>query len=152
MGKCESCCRDRNEVKKHMRYNLEHRSDNYLRGKREKSIHKLNTNRLYYIGSGAAALGGGITICATLGLGALMVAPPTAVSIVECAASYDRAECAKIRLQIISEILKKREKENKLYLDTYSNIEVQQAVPMQIFVSPQEEYTEEDFLLDNSYI
>jgi hypothetical protein len=130
MGNCNNCCRDRKEVEKYIRHNLEHRSDTYLRGKRKKSEYKLKTNSLYCFGSGAAAIGGTITTFATGGLGGVISIPPTAVSVVECLASYNRTQCAKIRLQIISDILTKREKQNVLYLDTHSNIQIQEAIPL----------------------
>ena len=146
MGGMNSCCRDRKLVEKHTRYNMTHRADEYLRGKLEKGNHKKKANRLYCVGTGCAALGGAISIIATGGLAAIVSIPPTVVSAVECVAAHDRAECAKIKTEVISSILENRERRRVLYLDTYSNIKIQ---PTEVYTDFHGEYNENDALVVN---
>ena len=133
-------CRDHKTVKKNIRHNLEYCSDSFLREKLEKSIHKLNTNTLYLMGTTAAAFGSIISILISADWAAIIAIPPTAVSIVECFSSYDKRECAKIRIDVIKNILKNREKKGVLYLNNFSNIKIQTTIDI-------DNYTENDSFL-----
>ena len=142
MVNTDSCCRNHDMVKKHIRYNLEHRADEYLRGKLEKSYHKQNSNALYCVGTAAAAIGSLFSILVSADWAAVVAIPPTAVSIVECIAAYDRYKCAKIRIIVIKDILKGRHNRGVLYFDNYSNIKIQNT-----FMSLYDRYNETDHLL-----